>query len=109
MNDWGASFAQRPPAKFVLRDYCREQSFIKSVSADTVQFSFADAIASQAKAHQQIPLAQAQWFRKLLERLTDDEIRAAFDAAFATDAINGAYLSTDAQRQRQLKIGRAHV
>jgi hypothetical protein len=40
-----------------------------------------------------VPLAHAQWFRKQIARLTDDEIQAAFDAGYATAGLNRAYAS----------------
>jgi hypothetical protein len=95
-SDLGASFADGPKNKFVLARYEKEPSFIKKVSADEVEFSFADVVPAQAKLHQHVPLAHAQWFRKQLLKLTDDEIVAAFDAGFATDGLNKAYATGDA-------------
>jgi hypothetical protein len=93
-NDMGASFGQgvRPISKYKLNDYQKEQSYIKSVSNDMVELGFGGAIPAQERLHQRIPLAHAQWFRKQLEKLTDEDIQAAFDAAFATDALNHAYM-----------------
>src|SRR5205085_1131542 len=85
VGDMGASFADKPKHKFVLGDYQKETSFIKSVSGDTVELIFPGIKRSEAKKHQKIPLAHAQWFRRLLAKLTDADIQAAFDAAFATD------------------------
>lgn len=92
MSDMGASFG-RMRSKWNLKDYQEEAEFIRNVSDRFVELHFSDAIPRQAKIHRKIPLAHAQWFRNLLEKLTDEEIRAAFDAAFATEAMNRAYLS----------------
>jgi len=94
--DLGASFADRPKHKFVLADYMKEPSFIKRVTGDSVEFNFADVIPAQERIHQRVSLAHARWFRKQVSKLTDDEIQAAFDAAFATDGLNRAYASGDA-------------
>ena len=42
--------------------------------------NFEDVIKNMAAVHEKIPLAHAQWFRKQLARLTDADIRAAFQA-----------------------------
>jgi hypothetical protein len=94
--DLGASFASRPKNKFVLADYMKEPNFIKRVTEDTVEFNFTDVVPAQARIHQRVPLAHARWFRKQVSKLTDDEIQAAFDAAFATDGLNKAYASGNA-------------
>jgi hypothetical protein len=96
VSDMGAAFGGGPRQKFVLAGYQKETSFIKSVTSDIVEFKFADIVGAQTKAHQRVPLAHAQWFRKQLLKLTDDEIQAAFDAGFATDALNRAYAGGDA-------------
>lgn len=80
-------------------------TFQKIVSGDTVELNFTDINRDQARVHQRIPLAHAQWFRKQLAKLTDDEIQAAFDAAYATDGLNHAYATGDAA---QIKAAREH-
>jgi hypothetical protein len=107
VSDMGASFADHPKHKFILADYEKDPDLIKSVNGDMVEFNFSDANRFAAREHEQIPLAHAQWFRKQLAKLTDDELQAAFDAAFATDALNRAYASGDpakiaAARQTEL-------
>src|SRR5471030_565649 len=84
------------PATSSFWPITRSKSFIKRVTGDTVEFSFADAIPAQARLHQRVPLAHAQWFRKQVVRMTDEEIQAAFDAAFATDGLNRACATGDA-------------
>jgi hypothetical protein len=103
VSDMGASFADRPKHKFILADYQKDPDLIKSVTGDMVELNFIDANRFAAQEHQHIPLAHAQWFRKQLARLTDDEIQAAFDAAYATDTLNRAYISGDAA---QIKAAR---
>ena len=107
VSDLGAAFAGGPKQKFNLAGFRKEKSFIKKISADTVELRFADVVPAQARLHQRIPLAHAQWFRKQLLKLTEDDIQAAFDAAFATDGLNKAYASGTAAtiktaRQREL-------
>jgi len=105
ITDFGAAFADKPFHKFDLKEYQRESAFIKEVSHDQVDLRFVDAIRSQANVHRKIPLAHAKWFRKQIQKLTDEEIQAAFDAAFATDGLNEAYASNDPE---QIKTAREH-
>jgi hypothetical protein len=102
VSDMGATFA-RPPRKFVLADYAKSTGFVRSVSANEVQFDFVGVIPSQAKLHRRVPLAHAQWFRKQLVKLTDGQILAAFDAGFATDGLNRAYASGDEETIREVR------
>lgn len=95
VSDMGASFSGRRGSKYALSDFRKETSFIKSVTGDMVEMNYLSAISAQGKIHQRIPLAHARWFRKQLEKLTDEEIQAAFDAAYATEGLNRAYASGD--------------
>ncbi len=103
VSDLGASFAGGSKHKFDLADYTKDPDFIKQVSGDTVELKFDAVIRSQAELHRKIPLAHAEWFRKQLAKLTDDEIQAAFDAGFATDALNRAYASGDAAQIKAVR------
>jgi hypothetical protein len=97
VSDMGATFAN-PKHKFVLSEYARSTRVVRNVTASEVHLEFAGAIQSQARVHRSIPLADAQWFRKQLAKLTDAQIRAAFDAGFGTAALNEAYASGDESR-----------
>ena len=106
-SDLGASFADVPRHKFVLADYQKDPTVIKRINGDKVEFNFVDINRSEGKVHEEIPLAHAQWFRKQLGKLTEEEIQAAFDAGFATDGLNKAYASGDpaqikAAREKEL-------
>lgn len=103
ISDLGASFADGPRHKFVLADYQKDPVVVKRVSRDTVELNFVDVIHSQGKLHEHVPLAHAQWFRKQLAKLTEDDIQAAFDAGYATEGLNKAYASGDAA---QIKAAR---
>jgi hypothetical protein len=94
VSDLGGSFGD-PKHKFVLSQYAKSTNFIRSVTADEVKMDFDGVIKSQARLHRSVPLAHAKWFRAQLAKLTDAEIRAAFDAGFATDKLNRAYASGD--------------
>jgi hypothetical protein len=104
VSDLGASFADAPRHKFVLADYQKDPVVIKHVSRDTVELNFVDVIHSEGKIHEHVPLAHAQWFRKQLAKLTEDEIQAAFDAGYATEGLNKAYATGD---PAQIKAARA--
>ncbi len=93
--DMGAAFAGGPRQKYNLAEYIKEVSFIKHVTDATVELKFHAVISDQARLHQHMPLMHAQWFRKQLAKLTDEDIQAAFDAAYATDGLNMAYASGD--------------
>jgi hypothetical protein len=103
ISDYGASFADKPFHKYNLSQYQKEQSFIKDLSGGFVNLIYASSVSSQAKLHGRIPLAHAQWFRKQLEKLTDDDIQASFDAASATDALNHAYMDGNAEQIKQVR------
>ncbi len=92
VSDWGASFGQMR-SKGNLSDYEKETSFVRSVDANTVTLKYESAIKAMAPVHEKIPLAHAQWFRKQLEKLTDADLRAAFEAGYATDEAYKAYAS----------------
>lgn len=95
VSDLGASFAGGPRHKWVLADYQKSPDLIKRITNDTVELNFNATIHAQARIHQRVPLAHAQWFRKQLAKLTNDELQATFDAAFATEGLNKAYASGD--------------
>ncbi len=99
-SDMGATFADRPQRKFILSAYRNQPSFVEAVGSNYVWINYTDAIRSLQSLHRRIPLAHAQWFRGQLAKLTDDDIRAAFDAGFATPTLNEAYASGDLDRIR---------
>ncbi len=92
VSDWGASFGQMR-SKGILTDYEKETSFVKSVDASTVTLKYDSSIKAMAPVHEKIPLAHAQWFRRQLEKLTDADLRAAFEAGYATEDAYKAYAS----------------
>ncbi len=98
MSDWGESFGNRKSA-WKLSDY-QHDAFVKGVSGGFVELSFQDAISPQTRVHSRVPLADAQWFRARLLTLTDDDLRAAFDASVANDAMVAAYASGDPAKIR---------
>jgi len=95
VSDLGASFSGVPKRKFQLDSFKKAPSIIKRVTPETVEFAYSGPIGSQVRIHQQIPLTHAKWFRAQLAKLTDEELQAAFDAGFATDALNHAYAAGD--------------
>jgi hypothetical protein len=103
IGDYGASFADHPWGRFVLKDYQKQPNFINGISKGFVDLKYSSTIRAMAKIHQRIPIAHAQWFRKRLEKLTDDDVQAAFDAAFATDALNRAYASSYPKRIKEAR------
>ena len=90
VSDWGASFGQMK-SKGNLMDYQKETSFITKTDADSVYFKFDDIIKGMEPVHTKIPLAHARWFGKQLDKLTDAHLRAAFQAAYASEAVYKTY------------------
>jgi hypothetical protein len=101
MSDMGGSFGDSR-TKWNLADYQKETTYVKEIKDGFVILDFYDISAREAKVHQRVPLAHAQWFRKQLDKLTDDEIVAAFNAAFATPEMNAAYIAGEAAKIKQL-------
>ncbi len=94
VSDMGASFADKKPRKFDLESF-RKTHFVDEVSNSFVILDYDAPSPGPEKAHRKIPLGHARWFRQRLERLTDEQIRACFDAAYATPGLNQAYASGD--------------
>jgi hypothetical protein len=96
VDDMGGSFGgDWKNSKWDLQAYQKVKPVVAGITGNVVRLNFWDASPHQMEAHCQIPLYQAQWFRAQLQRLTDAQIRAAFDAAFATPALDAAYASGD--------------
>lgn len=101
VSDWGASFGDMK-SKWNFMDYRKESGFVKEVKDGYVYLNFRNAIQGQGRTHEKIPLADAQWFRAQLAKLTDADILAAFNAAFATPALIAAYRSGDPKQIEKL-------
>ena len=101
VSDWGASFGDMK-SKWNFMDYRKETGFVKEVKDGYVYLNFRSAIQGQGQTHEKIPLADAQWFRAQLAKLTDAEILAAFNAAYATPELIAAYHSGDEAQVEKL-------
>lgn len=99
-SDLGATFADRWWNKFDLPRYRKAPPMVKAVIGDTVELNYVDQSKAEELLHRQVSLAHARWFRGQLMKLTDENIRAAFDAAFATDGLNRAYATGDSAQIR---------
>jgi hypothetical protein len=104
VSDMGASFADKKPRKYDLESY-RKTHFVHEVSEGYLILDYDAPSPGPEKAHRKIPLAHARWFRQRLESLTEDQIRAAFDAAYATPELNQAYAVGD---EAQIAAAREH-
>jgi len=93
VSDLGATFGASFWGKFHRRAFEDDQTFVKSVDREHMHFHFSSALnsRSQQDVHRRVPLAHVRWFVDQFDRIPDEGLRAAFDAAFATDALNAAY------------------
>src|SRR5262249_11565360 len=94
MSDMGASFGGGR-LKGNLPAYLAERSYITRMDHNSVTLNYYGTIHSRARIHRRIPLEHARWFRRQLEKLTEEEIRAAFNAAYATEELDRAYSAGD--------------
>jgi hypothetical protein len=86
VSDWGATFGKMGSVfthnKWDLDDF-RRQRFIDGVSGETLKLRYSGRSSAAIKA---VPLDHARWFAGIVSQLTDDQLRAAFKAAGASNA-----------------------
>ena len=85
VSDLGASFGKMggvlvPRSKWNLEDFKKEE-FIEKVEDGQIDLDF----EGQGGINK-VPIEHARWFYGLISQLTDEQLRAAFRAAGATDA-----------------------
>jgi len=86
VSDWGATFGKMGSVfshnKWDLDDF-RRYRFIDGVSRDSLKLHYSGRSSSAIKT---VPLEHARWFAGIVGQLTDEQLRAAFKAAGATEA-----------------------
>jgi len=100
MSDWGKSLGAMH-GFWDIEKY-RRQPFITGVDDKFVTFSYHAALGSEQKDHSKIPISGVLWFRGVVDKLTDDEIRAAFNAGVATPELTAAYAAGDVDKADSL-------
>jgi hypothetical protein len=97
ISDLGASLAGGRWSKYDLGKFQRDSLFVKGIDKDHMLLDFrsANTATGQQSVHQRIPLAHVRWFVERYEKLPRGALRAAFDAAYATEALNQAYAAGD--------------
>jgi hypothetical protein len=86
ITDWGGTFGKMggvfSHTKWDL-DAFRKQAFIEGVSGGSLKLYYSGKMSSALKT---IPLEHARWFAGIIGQLTDEQLRAAFKAAGASEA-----------------------
>jgi hypothetical protein len=84
--DWGGTFGKMggvfSHSKWDL-DAFNKQGFVEGVSGGTLRLNYSGKGGSALKS---VPLEHARWFAGIVGQLSDEQLRAAFRAAGATDA-----------------------
>jgi hypothetical protein len=101
--DWGGTFGKMggfmSHSKWDL-DAFSKQGFVKGVSGGTLELEYSGKGGSALKS---VPLEHARWFAGIVGQLTDDQIRAAFRAAGASDAEVQGFAARLRQKIEELK------
>jgi hypothetical protein len=97
ISDLGGSLGASYWSKFHRKAFEADRTLVKSVDQENMHFHFTSAMNSRAQqaVHWHVPLAHVRWFVDRFDRIPDEGLRAAFDAGFATDALNRAYAEGD--------------
>jgi hypothetical protein len=97
ISDLGASLAGGRWGKFKHKEFTNDRTLVKSVDGDHMIFDFRSALTAQSQqdVHRRVPIAHVRWFVTQFEKLPEKGLRAAFDAAFATEELNRAYAKGD--------------
>jgi hypothetical protein len=103
-SDLGASFGRMAgppwttsPTRWKVDDY-RAQPLVKGVEGDSVRLHFEGQVPMES-----VPLAHAQWFVSLASQLTQDQVRAAFKAAGASEAEVEGFSARFLEKVRELQ------
>ena len=102
-TDWGGTFGKMGGAfshtKWDMNDFGR-QAFIDGVSGGTLKLHYSGKMGSALKS---VPIEHAKWFAGIVGQLTDEQLRAAFKAAGATEAEVNGFTARLRQKINELK------
>jgi hypothetical protein len=86
ISDWGGTFGKMggvfSHTKWDLEAF-RKQPFIEGVSGGALKLNYSGKMSSALKI---VPLEHARWFAGIIGRLTDEQLRATFKTAGASEA-----------------------
>jgi hypothetical protein len=86
ITDWGGTFGKMggffSREKWNLDEF-RKQALIAEVSGGVVKLNYSGKMSNLLKT---VPVEHARWFVGIIGRLTDEQLRAAFKAAGASEA-----------------------
>lgn len=88
VTDWGGTFGKMggnlsfSKTKWNVDDF-RRQGFIDGASGGSLKLHYSGKMRSSLKS---VPLEHARWFAGIVGQLTDNQLRAAFKAAGASEA-----------------------
>jgi len=105
VTDWGGTFGKMGGSlalnktKWDVDDF-RKQSFIDGVSKGSIKFHYSGKMRSALKS---IPLEHARWFAGIVGQLTDEQLRAAFKAAGATEMEVASFAARLREKINELK------
>jgi hypothetical protein len=108
VSDWGATFGKMGSVfshnKWDLDDF-RKEGFIDGVSGGSLKLHYSGRSSS---AIRMVPLEHARWFAGIVGRLTDNQLRAAFKAAGASEAEVTGFAARLREKINELKatVGR---
>ena len=105
MSDYGATFGKMGSGPTMLTGRSRwnledfqKGEFIKEVKDGKLRLNYSGVIEID-----DVPVEHARWFADLASRLTETQVRRAFDAAGATEAQAAAYTAAVIQRIGRLR------
>lgn len=108
VSDWGATFGKMGSVfshnKWDLDDF-RKEGFIDGVSGGSLKLHYSGRSSSAIKT---VPLEHARWFAGIVGQLTDNQLRAAFKSAGASEAEVTGFAARLREKINELKatVGR---
>jgi hypothetical protein len=108
VSDWGATFGKMGSVfshnKWDLDDF-RKQRFIDGVSGGSLKLHYSGRSSGAIKT---VPLDHARWFAGIVGQITDNQLRAAFKAAGASESEVTGFAARLREKINELKgaVGR---
>jgi hypothetical protein len=103
-TDWGGTFGKLggifSRSKWNLDDF-RKQAFIDGVAGGSLRLNYSGNMSSALKT---IPFEHARWFAGIIGQLTDEQLRAAFKAAGASEAEVMGFATRLREKINQLEV-----
>jgi hypothetical protein len=104
VSDWGATFGKMGSVfthnKWDLDDF-RKQRFIDGISGGMLKLRYSGRSSGAIKT---VPLDHARWFAGIVGQLTDNQLRASFKAAGASEAEVTGFAARLREKIDELKV-----